>query len=561
MRSENELIKELMQSDFLTLENVERAYEYQKKSGTSFIKSLTAIRVIDEDKLYTFMSSFLKIDYYPSLTPADIPQESIDTVSAKIATRYKIIPCGFVDNALILCISNPFDMHMIDDIRTILNCNLHIALAKEGDIDSALNILYGVGAGTIDTLQEKRDSDESGSTEQAITYEKIDDITGEASIIKFVNQILLDAYQSRATDIHIEPYSTNIYIRYRVDGVMHDVTVPPQLKSYQASLITRIKIISGLDISEHRLPQDGRIKISTDAGLLDLRVSVVPTPYGESVNIRILSSSKLLQLDSLGFDQEQKDLILTSISKVNGIMFLTGPTGSGKTTTLYSALNLINNRDKKIITVEDPIEYQIEGITQIQVHPKIGLGFSTGLRSILRHDPDVIMIGEVRDSETAEIAIRSSLTGHLVLSTLHTNDAPSAVARLRDMNIEPYLIASSVQSVIAQRLVRVVCPACKKRISVDKDSLPHSSLNISSTVQIYEAVGCHECAQTGYHNRSVIAEVMYVTERLKNLISQHVSHQDLRKAAIEEGLVPLRDDGLKKVLNGITTLDEVMRIT
>jgi type II secretory ATPase GspE/PulE/Tfp pilus assembly ATPase PilB-like protein len=559
MRSENELIKELIQSDFLNASDVDRVYDYQKKNGSSFIHALTSTNVIDEDTLYTFISSFLKIDYYATIKTQEITSTALERISPKIAFRYKIIPLFYMDDVLTICISNPFDMHMIDDIRTILNSLLHITIAKESEIDKAITVLYGVGAGTIDTLDRKE-------TQQTLPadkfyYEKIDDITGEASIIKFVNQILLDAYTSRATDIHIEPFSNSIFIRYRIDGVMHDIKVPQNFKQYQSSLVTRIKIIANLDISEHRMPQDGRIKISTDAGFLDLRVSVVPTTFGESVNIRILSSSKLLQLDALGFDQQQKDIIMQSATRSYGIVFLTGPTGSGKTTTLYAALNLINNREKKIITVEDPIEYQIEGITQIQVHPKIGLNFSTGLRSILRHDPDVIMIGEVRDSETAEIAIRSSLTGHLVLSTLHTNDAPSAIARLIDMNVEPYLISASVQCVIAQRLIRVLCSHCKQPLALDSKNALVADIDIPENALLFEAVGCHECVNTGYHNRTVIAETMRISEEMSVAIGKNVSQQILKEIAHRDGMVSMRVNGLKKVFLGMTTFDEIMRLT
>jgi type II secretory ATPase GspE/PulE/Tfp pilus assembly ATPase PilB-like protein len=337
--------------------------------------------------------------------------------------------------------------------------------------------------------------------------------------------------------------------------------VPAHIKQYQASLITRIKIIAGLDISEHRLPQDGRIKIGTEAGTLDLRVSIVPTPHGESINIRILSATTLLKLDSLGFDEQQLHVINRNVNKTHGIIFLTGPTGSGKTTTLYSALNGINTRDKKVITVEDPIEYQLSGITQIQVHPKIGLSFSNGLRSILRHDPDIIMVGEVRDSETADIAIRSALTGHLVLSTLHTNDSPSAVIRLIDMDIEPYLISSSLECVIAQRLVRVLCQECKETYQISPEEVSRYKLNIEPHSTLYRAKGCDHCSDTGYWNRTVVAEIMDVSERIRALISRTASQHEVRSAAIEEGMRTLRQDGEKKILAGITSVDEVIRIT
>jgi len=309
------------------------------------------------------------------------------------------------------------------------------------------------------------------------------------------------------------------------------------------------------------LPQDGRIKIGTDAGTLDLRVSVVPTAYGESINIRILSSTQLLQLESLGFDETQLSIINSNVNKAHGIIFLTGPTGSGKTTTLYSALNCVNKRVKKIVTIEDPIEYQIQGITQIQVLPKIGLDFSSGLRSILRHDPDIIMVGEVRDSETAEISIRSALTGHLVLSTLHTNDAPSAIVRLIDMGIEPYLIASSVECVIAQRLVRVLCKECRSQYVISEQEINKYKLDIAPNTSIFKPQGCMTCSNTGYWNRTVIAEIMNISDQIREHISASSSHQCIKNEAIAEGMNVLMKDGCKKIVQGITSIDEIIRIT
>jgi general secretion pathway protein E len=560
IRSENELVKELISRSIVEPSEIEKAYTYQKANGTSFIKALTDSLPQKSEVIYAMIADFLQIQYLSALRSRLINGEIIDAISAKIASRYKIIPVGIEKGMLMVCISDPFDIHMIDDLRTILNRQITLALAKESEIDEAINVYYGIGAGTIDVLQ-KTQKDMSGER-VSITkqYEKIDDITGEASIVNFVNQILLDGYQSRATDIHIEPFETTILIRYRIDGVLHEIKAPHHIKQFQASLITRIKIISGLDISEHRLPQDGRIKIGTEAGMLDLRVSVVPTPYGESINIRILSSAKLLQLESLGFDKEQLAIVMTNVNKAHGIIFLTGPTGSGKTTTLYSALNCLNNRDKKIITVEDPIEYQIDGITQIQVHPKIGLDFGRGLRSILRHDPDIIMIGEVRDSETAEIAIRSALTGHLVLSTLHTNDAPSAIVRLIDMGIEPYLIASSLECVIAQRLVRVLCQECKAAYELSSSESEKYGLHIPAGHQVFRPKGCVSCSNTGYWNRTVVAEMMNISESISEQIAQNASQHDIKATALNEGMRTLKDDGCKKIMNGITSVDELIRI-
>lgn len=564
IRSENELVKELITHSVVGQPEIEAAYEYQKANGTSFIKALGDSVPHKCEAIYAAVSAFLNIEYVPSVRSRVIDPNVIEQISPKIASRYKIIPIGVENGMLAVCISDPFDIHMIDDIRTILNRQLTISLAKESEIDEAINIYYGIGAGTIDILQKSQAHAQAQGPKQESpivkSYEKIDDITGEASIVNFVNQILLDAYQSRATDIHIEPFESTILIRYRIDGVLHEVKAPQHIKQFQPSLITRIKIISGLDISEHRLPQDGRIKIGTEAGTLDLRVSVVPTPYGESINIRILSSAKLLQLESLGFDADQLDILRVNVNKSHGIIFLTGPTGSGKTTTLYSTLNCLNNRDKKIITVEDPIEYQIDGITQIQVHPKIGLDFGHGLRSILRHDPDIIMVGEVRDSETAEIAIRSALTGHLVLSTLHTNDAPSAIVRLIDMGIEPYLIASSLECVIAQRLVRVLCRECKESYDITQEECEKYRLHIDAGHAVYHPKGCVSCSNTGYWNRTVVSEMMNITESIRAQIAANASQHDIKSTALDEGMRTLKQDGCKKIMSGITSVDELIRI-
>jgi len=558
IKSENELVRELINTGMLTSELIEKAYEHQKKNNVCLIKSIMELKLVPIEKLLSFVAEYLHIDYVKTINIDSIDKECIEKVPPKIAFRYKLIPISFNDNKLTICLSNPFDMHMIDDIRTILNYSITVTIASEDDIYKAINEMYGVGAGTIDALSSKKQAQEVTIKQ---TYEKIDDITGESTIISFVNQILSDAHKSRATDIHIEPYSHDIAIRYRIDGVLHDIKVPKHIKQYQSSLITRIKIISGLDISEHRLPQDGRIKISADFGMLDMRVSIMPTPFGESINIRLLSSLELLKLEQLGFNEKKCSIIEKGIEKSHGIIFLTGPTGSGKTTTLYACLNKINKRDKKIITIEDPIEYQLEGITQIQVHPKIGLSFSNGLRSMLRHDPDVIMVGEVRDGETAEIAIRSALTGHLVFSTLHTNDAPSSIARLLDMNIEPYLISSGLEHVIAQRLVRVLCAKCKEEYKPDAKDLDLIGVKETPKKGIFRAVGCTECGNTGYKSRTAIIEIMVVNDEIRELINKKSPHNEIKTASQKHGMMTLREDGWEKVIKGITSIDEILRVT
>ena len=451
-------------------------------------------------------------------------------------------------------------MHTLDDVKLLLNLQIRPVLAGEKDILEAIKRYYGVGAETIEQM-----IDENGLKERkkVSAAEDIEDATVDASIIKFVNQILLQAYRDRATDVHIEPYEDELKVRYRIDGLLYDATVPVAIKHFQSAIVSRIKIMASLNIAEKRLPQDGRIKVKVGENELDLRVSILPTPHGESVVIRILSSSMLYSLSGLGLSTADLKILDSLIKKPHGIIFVTGPTGSGKTTTLYSCLSKINTPDKKIITIEDPIEYQISGITQIQVHPKIGLSFAQGLRSMLRHDPDIMMVGEVRDYETAEITIRVALTGHLVFSTLHTNDAAGAVTRLLDMGIEPFLVSSSVECFVAQRLVRLICPKCKNKVTPRKEIMKDfGAVDVDiSQVTFYEGKGCEFCKFTGYKGRTGIYEFLVVNDQIREMILQRTSSNLIKKKAIELGMRTLRHDGWDKVKKGLTTISEVIRVT
>jgi len=386
----------------------------------------------------------------------------------------------------------------------------------------------------------------------------------EASVIKFVNQVIWEAHKDRATDIHLEPQEDDLRIRYRIDGILHQTPMPPQLKRFQAALISRIKVMSGMNISEKRLPQDGRINVRIKGEEIDIRVSTVPTVYGESVSLRLLSRGKIyLSLDKLGFSPQDEAAIREIIVKPHGILLVTGPTGSGKSTSLYAMLSTINSIQKRIITVEEPVEYELRGINQIAVRPEIGLTFAMGLRHILRQDPNVIMVGEIRDLETAEIAIRAALTGHLVFSTLHTNDAPSAFTRLIDMGIEPFLVASSVEAVMAQRLVRTICPVCKTEQKVERNYLRRIGFaeeDIDST-KFMRGMGCEECRQLGYQGRLAIYELLVLSEALRPLILGRAASSTIAARAIEQGMRTLRIDGWNKVKAGITTIEEVLRVT
>jgi type II secretory ATPase GspE/PulE/Tfp pilus assembly ATPase PilB-like protein len=418
-----------------------------------------------------------------------------------------------------------------------------------------------LGAETLDELAK----DEEEPLELLVPEDKeITEGDQEASVIKFVNQIVWEAFRNRATDIHFEPAEDELRIRNRIDGILHQIPMPPQLKRYQAAIISRIKVMSGMNIAEKRLPQDGRINVRIKGEEIDIRVSTVPTVYGESVSLRLLTRGKIfLSLDKLGFSPDEESAIREIIVKPHGILLVTGPTGSGKSTSLYAFLSTINSVQKRIITIEEPVEYELKGINQIAVRSDIGLTFAMGLRHILRQDPNVIMVGEIRDLETAEIAIRAALTGHLVFSTLHTNDAPSAFTRLIDMGIEPFLVASSVEAVMAQRLVRTICPSCKAAQKVDANYLrrigfPEQEI---ATAQFWHGAGCEECRQLGYQGRTGIYEILLVSEAVRPLIMNRAPASTIASEAIKGGMRSLRVDGWRKVRAAVTTIEEVLRVT
>ena len=484
----------------------------------------------------------------------------VSRIPAKFAYRYKLVPVAMEDGALTVATSDPLDVHAFDDLRLLLDCDIKIALATDKEIGIVLKKLYGLGAETMERVSEK--DEEKFEPARQDTAEI--DATGEdASIIKFVNQIIEEAYRDRATDIHIEPFEDDIKVRYRIDGMLHVAPIPVSVRNYRSAIISRIKIMADMDIAEKRLPQDGRIKFSIGEDDIDMRVSTLPVLHGESIDLRILPRAQmLLTLEQLGLPPVYFGKVESLIKRPHGIILVTGPTGHGKTTTLYACLSKINSPDKKIITVEEPVEYQLKGINQIPVHSKIGLTFANGLRAILRQDPDVIMVGEIRDQETAEIAIRSSLTGHLVFSTLHTNDSPGAITRLIDMGIEPYLVSSSLEAVMAQRLVRLLCRSCKKEFTPDADLLKQTGFILKPGEKIYTAgKGCDECRHTGYKGRTGIYELLMMDDVLRHLVIDKASTGDIKKEAIKRGLITLRDDGWNKVRAGLTSFDEIIRVT
>src|SRR5882724_2132824 len=496
---------------------------------------------------------------YLDLPKLNVPTEARSRISTKVAFQYSVLPTQVQDGSLQVAVSNPFDTAMLNAVRFDARGPVQFALATKVEIEKALKNFYGVGAETLGELEEDTAVDLDIPLDKEIT-----ESDQEASVIKFVNQVVWEAYKDRATDIHFEPAEDELRIRYRIDGILHQTPMPPQLKRYQAALISRIKVMSGMNISEKRLPQDGRINVRIKGEEIDIRVSTVPTVYGESVSLRLLTRGKIfLSLDKLGFSALEEAAIREIIVKPHGIFLVTGPTGSGKSTSLYAFLSTINSVHKRIITIEEPVEYELKGINQIAVRPEIGLTFAMGLRHILRQDPNVIMVGEIRDLETAEIAIRAALTGHLVFSTLHTNDAPSAFTRLIDMGIEPFLVASSVEAVMAQRLVRIICPHCKMEQPVERSYLrkvgfPERDIE---TAKFWHGAGCEECRQMGYQGRKGIYELLVVTEAIRPLVMNRANATAIAQRAMDAGMRTLRTDGWNKVKAGETTIEEVLRVT
>jgi len=550
----------LISKGLISRRELDLGLKEHQRSGQFLGITLVKLGIIKEDELYPILSEQLDIPYV-KIKEISIDAKALEKVPAKFACHYKLMPVKFEKDILTVALSDPLDVRTIDDLRLLLGCEVAGVLATESDIGEAIRKYYGIGAETIEEIINTGEM----AGEIKLTVSKTEDIEGlaeDASIIKFVNQILVQAVKDSSTDIHIEPYEDELKIRYRVDGILYDIPIPQNIKYFQSAIVSRIKIMAGLDIAERRLPQDGRIKIRVGGEELDLRISILPTQFGESVDIRLLSGKMLYSLENLGLSLSNLEMLEKLIRKPHGIIFVTGPTGSGKTTTLYSCLSKINSKDKKIITIEDPIEYQLKGVTQIQIHLRIGLSFATGLRSMLRHDPDIMMVGEVRDFETAEITIRVALTGHLVFSTLHTNDACGGITRLLDMGIEPYLVASPVECFIAQRLVRIICPHCKVEKKPDRETLREFGIeNNLNDIAIYEGKGCESCKFTGYKGRTAIYEFLLMTEEIRGLLLQRASSDQIKKKALEQGMHTLRMDGWEKVKKGITTINEVIRVS
>ena len=539
----------LVNAGIISHEDLEKALVEHKRTGEFLATTVVKMKLAPEEAVFSILGEQIGVPYI-NLRKIEPDAQALEKVPARFALHYKIFPVKLYDNTLEIAISDPLNIQALDDIRLLLNLDVKPYLAYEETIMDMIRRYYGLGAGTVEGLQKRQ-------KEKPVSVE-VEEAVEDSSIINFVNQILTQAIEDRATDVHIEPFEDELRVRYRIDGILHNMPLPQGAKQFQSAITSRIKIMANLNIAERRLPQDGKIVFKYKDQEYDLRVSTLPTPEGESIDIRILSKTMLFSLGDLGLLEEDYNILESLLKKPNGIIFVTGPTGSGKTTTLYACLQKLNTQDRKIITIEDPIEYRIKGITQIQVHPKIGLTFAQGLRSILRHDPDIILIGEVRDIETAEIAIRASLTGHLVFSTLHTNDAASGVTRLLDMGIEPYLIASSVECFIAQRLVRVLCNKCKYKEKISPKLA--KIFPAEEGLEIYNAKGCEECKYTKYKGRTAIYEFLPLKPEIKELILKRASSDQIKKTAVKLGMRTLKMEGWEKIKAGLTTCEEVLRV-
>ncbi len=525
-------------------------------------------QVADEVGLASADAALLAIANTLGLSTEDVTKISVDheTIASfptKFVHRYRVFPLAQHGGSLHLLTSDPFDLHAIDAVSAALGQCVVPVLAMPDDLEKLIKTHLGVGAETVDDLIAQSDDDVEMLDDVQFDDSEASEMAQEASVVRLVNEILAEAVLAGASDIHIEAQESGIKIRYRVDGVLQRQPTPPEMNRFHAAIVSRLKIMSKMNIAEKRVPQDGRIKLRVAGREVDVRVSVIPMLYGEGIVMRVLDKDRMrFSLCDIGMPREVYESFQQLIRLPHGIILVTGPTGSGKTTTLYSALNEIKNEDTKIITTEDPIEYQLEGINQIQVNTKVGLTFAASLRSILRHDPDVVLIGEIRDLETAENATQASLTGHLVFSTLHTNDSSGAFMRLCDMGVEPFLVSSTVEGVMAQRLVRTLCPACREAYQPIVDDLPDDFPRQRLTGhRIYRAVGCRECRGTGYSGRLGIYELLTINDEIRRLASERQPSNLVKRAAIESGMRTLRCDGWEKVLSGETTIDEVLRVT
>ena len=555
-----EVTHRLVDQGLLTLDKLAELQGRASLTLQSIDRLMVQEAIVNEADI---LKSFAEVSGIPFHNIGDfkIEQEAIDKVNAKVALRHRIVPLTFQNGILLLAASRVPTLPTVDGLRMVLDAGIDFVLCPESDVSMSLTHFYGLGAETIDQLIAEAES-MSASAAQEETDIAVQ--TQETGMVRFINLIIAEAIRMECTDIHIEPFENTLRLRYRIDGVLQEIPLPKGVDRLRNAVSSAVKIMAAMDIAEHRKPHDGRIKVRCGSNDYDLRVSVLPTGWGETCCLRILNRGTVkIDLDLLGLSSNQLPKIAKLTELPHGVILMTGPTGSGKTTTLYALLSRLNQVGTKIITVEDPVEYQMQGISQVQVHSKIGLTFASVLRSILRHDPDVILIGEIRDSETADIAIRSSLTGHLVLSTLHTNDAPSAVTRLIDMGVEPYLIASCVEGIVAQRLVRRVCRNCRDLHAPPEAIIREITAFYPDRVaaaEYYQGHGCPACGFTGYRGRNAINETLIMTDPLRALVVDRKPANIIKDLAVHEGMITLRQDGWLRVVEGRTSVDEVLRV-
>jgi len=559
----------LVKMGILTREKVHECLSVQKKQGggKSLGQVILELGLIDDKQLRRVLAAQRGMEYV-DLAGAELAHEIIAQIPAQMANAYRVVPLQYdkSNNSMVVAIDSPDNFKATDDLSTLMGFKVQAKVASPADLDEVLKKYYSKEEESINDLIDQLEQDdflaEFQGRDQSIDLDELKELAESNPVKKLLNLVLLQAIKDKASDIHFEPFESEFKMRYRIDGVLYEMIPPP--KRIAVALSSRIKVMANLDIAERRLPQDGRIPLTVQGHPVDLRVSVLPTMFGESVVLRVLDRTQLdLKLDNLGLDSNDVNIIRQLIKKPNGILIVTGPTGSGKTTTLYSAMKELNTIDSKLITTEDPVEYDIDGIIQVQMKPDIGLTFARCLRSILRQDPDIILVGEIRDLETAQISAQASLTGHLVFTTLHTNDAPSAIARLLDLGMEPFLITATLEGIIAQRLVRKICKHCKEAYEPTEEQLLELGLtpDVVRGKMFYYGRGCDRCNNTGYRGRIGIFEIMIFNDELRELVMNHASTNVMRNAARKEGMRMLREKGLNAIYNGLTTIEEVVKET
>lgn len=557
VRLKKRIGKILLEAGLITEDQLQEAVESQ--DGRSLVRTLVELGYASEEDIAKAVAKATNLPYL-KLSEYKINPAAVALIPEDMARRYELVPIDIEDNKLVVAMSDPANVFAVDDLRIMTGYEIKPVVSTESDVINAIAQNFQMDR-EVEEMMESAVGEAEGVEAQALV-EEVEEEDEEAPIVKLANYILTEAARSRAADVHIDPQESEVRIRYRIDGVLHDILKSP--KKVQHGLTARLKIMANMDIAEKRLPQDGRFSLIIDGRPIDFRVATIPTIHGEKVVLRLLEkSSALMKLEELGFSQIGLERLKSSLLKPYGAIFITGPTGSGKTTTLYSCVSLLNSVEKNVITVEDPVEYRLVGLNQVQVNPRAGLTFAAALRSILRHDPDIVMIGEVRDQETALIAIESALTGHLVLSTLHTNDAASTITRLTEMGLETFLVSSAVDCVVNQRLARVLCPECKEVYTPSLEALQAINFPMDEGEKIpviYRAKGCEYCNRTGYRGRIGIYEVLLMSENIERLTVERASTDLIRKTAIEEGMITLKEEGFLKVKEGITSIEEIMRV-